>query len=203
MGNKIEFIRSISKLAPVAFGAVDLYKDQLICSSGLAEKQLGYTKEELVYHSKNNFESIIHPDDLLESELAIKKLMESKAGEIVESTFRVKRSDGKYLCLFVRDLVFEWDEEDKPLKYATVVQDITEVMELEKELAKKVKAPDDIALKNAHELRGPVATILGLVDLMKKENFKTEYNEKIFHHLEKTVKKLDEVIHDINNLSYA
>ena len=202
MGFRYGFVKSLSKLAPVAFGTFDLYNDRLICSSGLAEKLLGYSKKELIALSQNTFSTIIHPEDLVKSKEAVEKLIKSEAGEIVESTFRVRKSDGQYLCLYVRDIVYERSKDNQPLKFATVVQDISEFVELEKELAKKVEILNEISLKNSHEVRGPVATILGLGDLMKRDGFKTEYHKKMFDHLEKTVIRLDNVIRDIDKLSY-
>ena len=201
MGLNFAFIKSLHQASPVAFGAIDLQRDeQLIYSSGHAEKLLGYSKKELIGHSKNNFKSLVHPDDHEVSENAYARIRKSDVGEIVESTFRVRHSEGHYVCLFVRDIVFERDG-DKPLKFTTVVQDITHVMQLEQDLAKKVEVLKEVSYKNSHELRGPVANIIGLVDLLKKEHFRTEYNEKILRHLEDTVKKLDEVIHEINSIS--
>ena len=152
-------------------------------------------------HSKNYFESIVHPNDLEKSREAINKLIKSDIGEIVECTLRVRRSDDNYLTLFIRDIVFERNEDNSPSKFTTIVQDVSEVVELEKELNKKLEVIRNISYKNSHELRAPVANIIGLMSIMKEENFQTEYNAKIFHHLEETVTRLDNIIHDINNLA--
>lgn len=201
MGLNFSFIKSLHKASPVAFGAMDMLNDEILYSSGHAETLLGYTKEELKEHSKNYFESIVHPNDLEKSREAINKLIKSDIGEIVECTLRVRRSDDNYLTLFIRDIVFERNEDNSPSKFTTIVQDVSEVVELEKELNKKLEVIRNISYKNSHELRAPVANIIGLMSIMKEENFQTEYNAKIFHHLEETVTRLDNIIHDINNLA--
>lgn len=201
MGLNLSFIKSLQKASPVAFGAMDMLNDDIIYSSGHAEMLLGYTKEELKEHSKNYFESIVHPEDLEKSQNAIGRLMNSGIGEIVECTLRIRRSDGKYLTLFIRDIVFERDADNSPLKFTTVVQDVSETVELEKELKERLDVIRKISYKNSHELRAPVANIIGLMSIMREESFKTEYNARIFRHLEETVTKLDNIIHDINNLS--
>ncbi len=175
--------------------------DDLIYSSGHAEELLGYTKKEFKELSSNYFASIIHPDDLETSEEIIERLRNSQVGEIVECTLRVRNASGDYQHLFIRDIVFERNDQQTPVKFSTIVQDVTQLVELEKALGEKVDAIRKISYKNSHELRAPVAKIIGLVDLLKTDNFKTEYNERIFRHLEETVKKLDDVIHEINNLS--
>ena len=201
MGLNFAFIRSLHKASPVAFGAMDLVDDNLIYSSGHAEKLLGYSKEELKELSHNYFSSIIHPDDLKTSEGVINKLRTSSIGEIVECTLRIRNAKGNYQHLFIRDIVFERNDDQTPMKFSSIVQDVTQLVEMEKDLRGKVDALQKISYKNSHELRAPVANIIGLVDLLKTDSFKTEYNEKIFRLLEETVKKLDSVIHEINNLS--
>lgn len=201
MGLNFSFIKSLHKASPVAIGAIDIFNDEIIYSSGHAEALLGYTKKELKEYSKNYFESLVHPDDVEKSRQAIHELVKSDIGEIVECTLRVRKSDGEYLSLFIRDIVFERDEENAPLKFTTIVQDVSHVVELEKQLKDKLNVIRKISYKNSHELRAPVANMIGLLSLMKEENFKTEFNAKIFHHLEETVAKLDEIIHNINNLS--
>jgi len=70
------------------------------------------------------------------------------------------------------------------------------VKERTSELERKNKALEEYAFINAHELRGPVASILGLVHLMQK--LKLSEEEKIYlEHLQQSAKKLDEVVSSI------
>ena len=201
MGINLSFIKSLHKASPVAIGAMDMFNDEIIYSSGHAESLLGYSRMELKEFSRNYFESIVHPDDIKKSREAINQLVHSHLGEIIECTLRVRKSDGNYISLFIRDIVFERDKENIPMKFTTIVQDVSHVVELEKKLKEKLDIIKEISHKNSHELRAPVANIIGLLSLMKEESFKTEFNAKIFHHLEETVAKLDDIIHNINNLS--
>lgn len=198
MALNFSFLKSLHKASPVAFGAMDMYNEEIIFSSGHAEALLGYTREELKIHSQKFFEPIVHPDDLPKSQEAISKLLATESSEIIECTLRVRKSDGDYLTLLIRDIVFDRGHDDAPLKFATVVQDVTQVAELEKQLNQKLEIIKKINYKNAHELRAPVANILGLMSLMKKEDFKTEINARIFDHLEETVEKLDIIVHEIS-----
>lgn len=197
----LAFVKSLIHAAPVAFGSIDIANDEIIYSSGKAEKLLGYSSKELRLLSSQNFKAIVHQDDINISESAIDRLLKSEDGEVVESIFRVKRFDGSYVHLLVRDIVFERDEENNPLKFSTIIQDISHTVALERQLAEKVKALKDISFKNSHEVRAPVANIIGLVDLLKTHNFKTEFTERIFRYLEETVLKLDDIIREINELS--
>ncbi len=64
------------------------------------------------------------------------------------------------------------------------------------ELEKKNKSLEEYAFISAHELRAPVASILGLVNLMRQVNLKPD--ERVYlEHLEKSADKLDTVCNSI------
>ncbi len=71
------------------------------------------------------------------------------------------------------------------------------VKERTSELERKNKALEEYAFINAHELRAPVASILGLIHLMQKLDLKEE--EKVYvEHLIVSAKKLDAVVSSIS-----
>ncbi|MBX2962049.1 MAG: tetratricopeptide repeat-containing sensor histidine kinase [Cyclobacteriaceae bacterium] len=53
------------------------------------------------------------------------------------------------------------------------------------------------AFMNAHEIRGPVASILGLINLLT-DTRNESMSRDLIQHLQTSAKKLDEVIHDVN-----
>ncbi|MDB5016030.1 MAG: fold protein [Mucilaginibacter sp.] len=55
----------------------------------------------------------------------------------------------------------------------------------------------EIASISSHEIRRPVATILGLVNLFDHSNMDNPLNREIINHLNSTAKELDNVIHAI------
>ncbi|GHN01188.1 hypothetical protein WSM22_26770 [Cytophagales bacterium WSM2-2] len=70
------------------------------------------------------------------------------------------------------------------------------VMARTAELEQKNKALEEYAFINAHELRAPVASILGLINLMQKLDLKGE--EKVYvEHLKESARKLDSVVSSI------
>ncbi len=81
-------------------------------------------------------------------------------------------------------------------------EDVTELMKLHEELKKTVEALDKIAFKNSHEVRGPVATIIGLMNLMNEQSFINDFDGQCFQLLKKTVQKLDDIIFEINGLTH-
>jgi PAS domain S-box-containing protein len=59
------------------------------------------------------------------------------------------------------------------------------------------KRLQEIATISSHEIRRPVATILGLVNLFDHEYISNSMNKEILAHLDSTAKELDSVIHTI------
>ena len=55
----------------------------------------------------------------------------------------------------------------------------------------------EIAAISSHEIRRPVATILGLVNLFDRNNPDNPMNREIVDHLDITAQELDGVIHAI------
>jgi hypothetical protein len=50
-------------------------------------------------------------------------------------------------------------------------------------------------------LRGPVASIIGLIDLFEEKDIISSHNLQIFNFLKQAIEKLDVVIHEINDIS--
>jgi len=59
------------------------------------------------------------------------------------------------------------------------------------------KRLQEIASISSHEIRRPVATILGLVNLFDRNNLNNKMNKEIMDHIDITAKELDGVIHTI------
>lgn len=70
------------------------------------------------------------------------------------------------------------------------------VQERTKELERKNKALEEYAFINAHQLRAPVASILGLLNLMKDIPLK-DHEKDCMDHLQLSAKKLDDVVSSI------
>ncbi len=70
------------------------------------------------------------------------------------------------------------------------------VMERTKELEKKNAALEEYAFINAHKLRSPVASILGLTNLMKKIKI-SEEAQVVMNHIHSSTEMLDSIISSI------
>lgn len=73
----------------------------------------------------------------------------------------------------------------------------TIVKERTAELEKKNVALEEAAFINAHKLRAPVASILGLANLLKKEPLSDD-GKKTLDHLDQSTQKLDQIVSEIS-----
>lgn len=80
-----------------------------------------------------------------------------------------------------------------------IIQDVTKRIEHENQLENQVETLEKIAWQQSHEMRKPVANILGLVQLIEYDQ---TYNPLLINQLHQTTKELDDVIHKIVNLTH-
>ena len=195
------FIKSLVEVSHVEFQSYDFFHRHLICTSGLGQKILGYTAAEYRKLSENYYKSIIHPDDWHLVVKNVEDLMHSAHGEVLDMTVRICKANGKYVWIYVRKMVTERDKQGKPSTVTSVIEDITDFIELQDKLNEKVQQLDAISYRNSHTVRGPVTSIIGLVDLIEEESITSQHNKQVFDYLKLAIRKLDTVIREINDLS--
>ena len=91
-------------------------------------------------------------------------------------------------------------QNEEIMAQAEEIQGINENLEMlvkqrTAELEKKNKALEEYAFINAHKLRSPVASILGLVNLLAKSEQKDD--AKVIEHLKQSADKLDDIVRSI------
>lgn len=86
----------------------------------------------------------------------------------------------------------------KAIRMVGAMHDITEGREKEQQILKQNKQLTEVALINSHHLRRPVASILGLVDLLEESVF-DKGNREIIDHLKSTAVELDAITKRIND----
>ncbi len=89
---------------------------------------------------------------------------------------------------------------DDKLYILAIIQDMTQHVRHETQLKKQVEALEKIAWQHAHEIRRPVANILGLVNLMQLDTNKAS-QELYSTYLHQSAIELDKVIHQIITLA--
>ncbi|MEN0056839.1 MAG: PAS domain S-box protein [Mucilaginibacter sp.] len=103
----------------------------------------------------------------------------------------------------------EWEFVSVVNKYGTVCeiqgigQDVTARLKTEQELLKQTKRISDMASFSSHELRRPVASMLGLINIMDMENPHNPENKQIMDYLQIVSTEIDEVIRTIVDSAFT
>lgn len=91
---------------------------------------------------------------------------------------------------------------DQIIGVGCFARNITERLKTEKALIEQNERLRNIASLSSHELRRPVASMLGLINILDKENFSNPDNEPIIGHLVTVSYEIDEVIRVIVNKTF-
>ena len=148
--------------------------------------------------------SLTHPEDVAH----VANMVKEGAGTSgsIDFSHRIVRPDGsiRHICSQAQ---FEFDKEGKASWLYGVAHDITEIRQAEKE---RLKMISDLVQRNndleqfsyivSHNLRAPVANILGLVSLIKTIGIDKGEEQKVTDYLLTAAQNLDHVIMDINHI---
>ncbi|MEQ9168240.1 MAG: histidine kinase dimerization/phospho-acceptor domain-containing protein [Fulvivirga sp.] len=74
------------------------------------------------------------------------------------------------------------------------------VNERTKELLLKNKKLEDYAHYNSHNIRGPLARILGLIHLWETQSIQQSEKEEMLSRIEESAKELDEMVRKVNQM---
>lgn len=91
---------------------------------------------------------------------------------------------------------------DKIIGVGCFARNITERLKTEEALIEQNERLKNIASLSSHELRRPVASMIGLLNILDRENFSNPENEQIMDHLHTVTQEIDEVIRVIVNKTF-
>lgn len=113
--------------------------------------------------------------------------------------YRFVKSDGE-IAFVQHKGVFDRNSEGKVIRALGAIIDITESIKKADKIKSQNLKISNIIWTQSHILRSPVASILGLVDILKnKAKYKVDDEEEVIKMLGISAEKLDEVIHSITS----
>nr|MBA3900719.1 PAS domain S-box protein [Bacteroidota bacterium] len=200
-----ERLQMATQAASVGIWDYDIVENSLVWDDNMY-KFYGITPDEFsgAYEA---WEAGLHPDDLLSVREDIQ--MAIRGEKEFRPEFRVVWPD-KSIHYIKSNAWLYRDARGKVLRMIGTNFDITEQKELE---LQKEKMIEDIVQRNknqeqfsyivSHNLRAPVANILGLTNLLQEENISTETAMYANKALILSANKLDEVIKDLNYILHV
>ena len=178
----------------------DLHTNKMVWDQQMKELYgLPAGKDEVEF---NDYKKALHPDEVQEQERLLKKVFKDKK---LESEFRIiSHSEVRWIKSYAK--IIE-DEEGQLRRMLGLNWDISRLKETEEmlrennqELLKINHELDQFVYSTSHNLRAPLTSILGILNLIK--NYPEGADIQTYLHLiEKSVVKLDETIQEISDYS--
>jgi PAS domain S-box-containing protein len=148
-------------------------------------KVTGYAEEELLGKNFNLFNSGFHSDQFFE------KLFLSLAdGKTWRNEVKNKRKDGSFFWIDMVVIPLK-NERGATNYFLTLALPITERKEAEEQREKTSKILEDIAFRASHKVRGPIARIQGLMNLIENGYLKQNETDSINYLLKGCVDEMD------------
>ncbi len=163
----------------------------IVYQSPSGEGILGYKPSELIGTSVFN---LAHPDQLDAIKERFKHRQEG--GEPKGSLeYRVRHKNGEWRVFdsTISNLLHN------PAVNAIVInsRDVTERKQLENKLVDKIKELDTFIYKASHDLKGPLSSIIGLLNLTKEEHNTGKDLEQYLEMIDLSTRKLDSVLNGL------
>jgi PAS domain S-box-containing protein len=169
--------------------------------SSNVQRVLGYKVEEMV--GTNAFD-LIHEDDRVPTAERFKSALESKETHIGEFRFKDASGNWRWIEVICTNMI------DNEVIGGLIInsRDITERKQQEEKLREVVlslyqqnKALKDIAFIQSHEVRRPLANILGLIEIITQDNIVGEQKTAL-KMLKRSAQELDMMIKKIVSTTY-
>lgn len=189
---------AIVDISPVQFGVYDLEQQMQIYSSGLAEKVLGYSFEELQEFSHDFYKELMHEEDSGKLENNLNRLLHAEEDIMVEGIYRVLDKQNNMLWVRSNHRVLERDQDGKPTKIISSSEDISELKELEQQLEVEVGKLYAIPSENIEELKVQLNAVNNIMCQFKENHFSSEMDRRLWNYMHHSVRKMNEVMEGID-----
>jgi PAS domain S-box-containing protein len=160
-------------------------------------EMLGYTKEEIDGFS-DAWKELIHPDDLKHVEENAEK-HETRKTDSFQVEHRLKTKDGNYKWILNWGKIVDFDEDGKPLRAVGTHLDIDKRKKTEEKLAELNATKDRLFSIIGHDLKNPLADIIGFSSLLNKkyQNYSEEKAIRFIQLIHKSAITMHELLENL------
>ncbi|MEQ8243455.1 PAS domain-containing sensor histidine kinase [Fulvivirga sp.] len=181
----------------------DAINDKLFLSPLLIDL-LNYPPEKYENMTSDKLNKVVHPSDLPKIKAVLKEHLEDKKPFYKE--VRIRKGDNTYIWVLLSGQA-QWDEDGKPLRMVGTLLDINDknkaFRQIEEQnvlLEKTNEELDRFVYSTSHDLKAPLSSILGLIQLARMTDAPDELGE--YHNMmEKRIHTLNGFITDIIDYS--
>lgn len=164
---------------------------RVVSWNNAAEKTYGYSQQEATGRSMAELVATAYTDYTVEAMLQTLTENGVWEGEVTQTS-----KNGLQLHMLSSVSVIK-DDFGKPTGSIAVNRNITDWKEAEKTLRLQNEQLTEIAWLHSHKVRGPVATIMGLMNIYDWTNPQTRENIDIIKKVDQVIRQLDLIIHDV------
>lgn len=144
------------------------------------------------------WKSKIHPNDFDRVTISLQEVLDNQESTNWQCEYRFLKVDNTYSYVIDRAFVIR-NTEKKPIRMVGALTDVTEKLLHTKALEAQNNMFREIAWTQSHVVRAPLARILGIVDLMKKETLKENEYPEFLNYVFDSANELDTIVKDIVN----
>ena len=141
------------------------------------------------------WDSKIHPEDFNKVKRQVQEMYANKRKNLT-TEYRFQCADGSYKYILDRSYLIT-NEKGAPKRIIGSMQDITEMKNYIQAIEKQNIRLQEIAWTQSHDIRAPLAKVMGLVDLLKNYKNDLENTEEILENILISAQELDNVIRKI------
>jgi light-regulated signal transduction histidine kinase (bacteriophytochrome) len=154
-------------------------------------------------NDRSKYVSAIHPDDLPVRNKAYKKAFEDG---VLEFEARVLKKNNVTTWIRAKGRVL-FDEEDKPVKLVTVIQDITKEKNFAEELTRQVKERtqelEEFTFVSHHDLQEPLRKIIMFTDMVRfdSQNVFSQASKSRLEKVTSSARRMSTALRDVLNFA--
>lgn len=188
--------RSLSDNLPlVVYKAEDQADKPVHYLNSYIKALTGYDKS-VFLTGKLLFSSLVHPED----QPKVFKKKQAAYQETLQLSYRLQHKDGSWKSVEEISRCIGHTAEGTPIRQG-YIRDVTEQVKREQTLLKLNSELDNFVYKVSHDLRAPIATSIGLLNLIHAEQIANSATQPYLDMMETSLHRLDKYIRDILDYS--
>ena len=179
-------------------------QNNMIYHAPMWKKLLGYEDDELKDFEIESFYEFVHPEDVERTKLTLESHLLNGSKYAIELRLRTK--SGEYHW-FTDSGLAVWNDDGIPIRMVGSIIKIHERKVAEERIRKQNRMLektnlelDNFVYSASHDIRSPLTSVLGLINIASKETDKKEI-DKCLHLMKSRIYRLDEFIEDILDFS--